>query len=72
LVIGTIGALDRAVRKCLFKGPEVAAKLRATSFAPRQSCWRSSQDWQAKLPPLARNSNPSPTLGGALRTVEAN
>lgn len=31
-VIGTIGVLDRAIRKGLADGPEVVAKLKATSF----------------------------------------
>jgi predicted nucleic acid-binding protein len=31
-VIGTIGVLDRAIRKGLVDGPEVTAKLMATSF----------------------------------------
>lgn len=31
-VIGTIGVLERAIRKDLVDGPEATAKLRATSF----------------------------------------
>jgi predicted nucleic acid-binding protein len=31
-VIGTVGVLERAIRKGLVDGPEVTAKLRATSF----------------------------------------
>jgi predicted nucleic acid-binding protein len=36
-VIGTIGVLERAIRKGLVDGPDVTAKLQATSFraAPR-------------------------------------
>ena len=31
-VIGTIGVLERAIRKGLVDGPDVTAKLQATSF----------------------------------------